>query len=389
MHHRRAFVAALGLTLLIVAAAPLAGAQSGAAQDVHVVVPGDTLYALALRFDTTVGDLASANHLSSTVLRVGTRLLVPAAPKVVGYRTVTAAAHDTLDALAERFGLLPSSLRSANPGLPATGDLDGALVLVPPSDGVTVIIEPGDTLLGLSLAAGASPGDVVALNGLGADLALEPGTPLLLPAQPTAAHGSVPAATPAPAVGVSGPGTVPGSSQPQSLLAVARAPEAATGVADPRSRLRAMQAQALRAGLARLGRVRLDTDTFTAPLTGRITSRFGWRTLSVNGNHVHYGVDVAAAAGTAVLAARDGVVTKASWGGSYGNVIYLDHGDGSQTRYAHLSSIGVVVGQAVRQGDPIGTVGSTGAATGPHLHFELRFDGRAVDPLAYVDLRGS
>ena len=145
----------------------------------------------------------------------------------------------------------------------------------------------------------------------------------------------------------------------------------------------------MRTGLAGLSSVRLDTDTFSAPLTGPITSLFGWRTLSVNGNHVHYGVDVAAHAGTVVLAARDGIVAKASWGGSYGNVIYLDHGDGSQTRYAHLSAIGVTVGQAVRQGDPIGKVGRTGAATGPHLHFELRFDGRAVDPLAYVDLRGS
>jgi murein DD-endopeptidase MepM/ murein hydrolase activator NlpD len=64
--------------------------------------------------------------------------------------------------------------------------------------------------------------------------------------------------------------------------------------------------------------------------------------------------------------------------------VFLDHGDGTQTRYAHLSRIDVRVGEGVRQGDVLGLVGSTGASTGPHVHFELRFDGRAVDPLAYL-----
>jgi murein DD-endopeptidase MepM/ murein hydrolase activator NlpD len=85
-----------------------------------------------------------------------------------------------------------------------------------------------------------------------------------------------------------------------------------------------------------------------------------------------------------VHAARDGVVVKAGWGGTYGNVVYLDHGDGTQTRYAHLSRIDVQVGERLRQGDVLGLAGSTGASTGPHVHFELRFDGRAVDPLEYL-----
>ena len=65
-------------------------------------------------------------------------------------------------------------------------------------------------------------------------------------------------------------------------------------------------------------------------------------------------------------------------------VVAIDHGDDSETRYAHLSSVAVAAGELVRQGDVIGYVGSTGASTGPHLHFELRFDGRAVDPLGYL-----
>jgi murein DD-endopeptidase MepM/ murein hydrolase activator NlpD len=130
--------------------------------------------------------------------------------------------------------------------------------------------------------------------------------------------------------------------------------------------------------------VTFEAIGFRAPVQGRVSSRFGWRALSVNGNHFHAGVDLAVPLGTPVHAARDGVVVKAGWGGTYGNVVYLDHGDGTQTRYAHLSRIDVQVGERLRQGDVLGLAGSTGASTGPHVHFELRFDGRAVDPLEYL-----
>jgi murein DD-endopeptidase MepM/ murein hydrolase activator NlpD len=83
--------------------------------------------------------------------------------------------------------------------------------------------------------------------------------------------------------------------------------------------------------------------------------------------------------------ARDGTVVRAGWGGTYGYAVALDHGDGSETRYAHLSAVLVAAGAVVRQGDVIGLVGSTGASTGPHLHFELRFGAQAVDPLGYLE----
>ena len=117
----------------------------------------------------------------------------------------------------------------------------------------------------------------------------------------------------------------------------------------------------------------------------RISSRFGRRNLSVLGNTFHTGLDLAAPLGTPVVAAGDGVVTRAGPSGRvYGNAIFLDHGDGSSTRYAHLSQVLIAPGARVRRGDLIGRVGSTGASTGPHLHFELRFDGRTVDPLGYL-----
>lgn len=155
-------------------------------------------------------------------------------------------------------------------------------------------------------------------------------------------------------------------------------------VASARERLAAVQLAVLPEALASLGDLDLAAHGFVRPLEGRLSSAFGWRNISVNGNRFHAGVDFVASMGTPVAAARDGIVTRSGWWGTYGYVVVLDHGDGSETRYAHLSRLAVAAGDAVRQGDLVGAVGSTGASTGPHLHFELRFDGRAVDPLNYL-----
>lgn len=98
----------------------------------------------------------------------------------------------------------------------------------------------------------------------------------------------------------------------------------------------------------------------------------------------HPGVDLAVAEGTMVHAAAAGTVIEASWDGSYGEKIEIDHGNGYQTWYAHLSAIGVRVGQHVYKSEPIGRVGETGFATGPHLHYQVMLDGRPVDPTPYL-----
>lgn len=154
---------------------------------------------------------------------------------------------------------------------------------------------------------------------------------------------------------------------------------------DPRQALRDAQLAALPAALASLSEAEIAPQGFVQPVTGRLSSSFGWRNVSVNGNRYHFGVDWAAPTGTPVRAARDGKVSRAGWWSTYGYAVALDHGDGSETRYAHLSAIAVQSGAVVRQGDVIGLVGSTGASTGPHLHFELRFGERAVDPLGYLE----
>lgn len=116
-----------------------------------------------------------------------------------------------------------------------------------------------------------------------------------------------------------------------------------------------------------------------------MTSSFGMREHPVlGGRRAHKGVDLAAPVGTPVYAPADGVVGRASWFSSYGLFIELEHGGEMDTRYGHLSRLNVAEGQMVRKGDVIGFVGSTGRSTGPHLHYEVRVDGVAVNPLPYM-----
>lgn len=98
----------------------------------------------------------------------------------------------------------------------------------------------------------------------------------------------------------------------------------------------------------------------------------------------HPGVDLAAAEGTPVRASAEGTVMAAGWDGSYGQKIVVDHGNGYQTWYAHLSAIDVKVGEHVYKSETIGRVGETGFATGPHLHYQVMLDGRPVDPTPYL-----
>lgn len=126
--------------------------------------------------------------------------------------------------------------------------------------------------------------------------------------------------------------------------------------------------------------------TYIKPISGgRITSTFGYRDISLPGaTSNHNAVDWATPTGTSVVASCGGKVVKAGWVGSYGYVIYIDHEDGKQTRYAHLSKILVKVGQTVKQGEKIALSGTTGVSSGPHVHFEIRVNGTPVDPLKYV-----
>ncbi len=118
------------------------------------------------------------------------------------------------------------------------------------------------------------------------------------------------------------------------------------------------------------------------PVTGTITSRFG-ANESIR-DHTHMGMDIAAPNGTPIKAAAPGKVTYAGVMGGYGNLVIITHENGVQTYYGHCSKIYVKVGQEVEAGDKIAAVGSTGFSTGNHLHFEIRKNGKQVNPEKYL-----
>ena len=127
--------------------------------------------------------------------------------------------------------------------------------------------------------------------------------------------------------------------------------------------------------------------TYIKPISGgRLSSRFGRRKAPKKGaSTYHKGVDWATPVGTAVVASSGGTVAKAGWGSGYGYVVYINHADGRQTRYGHLSKVLVKPGDRVSQGQKIALSGNTGRSTGPHLHFELLIGGSQVNPLDYLD----
>jgi len=126
---------------------------------------------------------------------------------------------------------------------------------------------------------------------------------------------------------------------------------------------------------------------YRKPVIGEIefTSGFGVRSDPFLGRPaMHTGLDFRAATGDPVRATANGKVVSSGWSGGYGRMVEIDHGNGLSTRYGHLSEINVKVGDSVRIGQVIGTVGSTGRSTGPHLHYETRIDGEAVDPQKFL-----
>jgi murein DD-endopeptidase MepM/ murein hydrolase activator NlpD len=146
----------------------------------------------------------------------------------------------------------------------------------------------------------------------------------------------------------------------------------------------------------RLQLARTDADRLTRtlnavpvrkPIAGEIdvSSSFGVRPDPFLGRPaMHTGLDLRSSTGDPVRATANGTVTTAGWNGGYGNMVELDHGNGFATRYGHMSAIEVRVGQHVRTGQIVGRVGSTGRSTGPHLHYETRIDGEAVDPQRFL-----
>lgn len=136
----------------------------------------------------------------------------------------------------------------------------------------------------------------------------------------------------------------------------------------------AVEARALQRGMA-------------LPLQGDVTSAFGAGPDPLEETEQqHSGVDIAAPLGTPILAALEGIVAATGEDEAYGKTVAIQHGDGIETVYAHCASVSVQAGQFVAQSEEIATVGATGKASGPHLHFEIRVDGAAIDPARVMEL---
>jgi murein DD-endopeptidase MepM/ murein hydrolase activator NlpD len=157
---------------------------------------------------------------------------------------------------------------------------------------------------------------------------------------------------------------------------------AEAGEIDALQAVSAQLADSIRAAQARNTRSPTQTPSSSGliwPVQGPITSPFGWRW-----GRMHEGIDIGVGYGTPIHAAAAGTVIYCGWESGYGNLVVIDHGGNLATAYGHQSSIAVSCGQQVDQGQVIGYVGCTGHCFGPHLHFEVRVNGNAVDPLGYL-----
>jgi murein DD-endopeptidase MepM/ murein hydrolase activator NlpD len=145
------------------------------------------------------------------------------------------------------------------------------------------------------------------------------------------------------------------------------------------ARIRSAQAAAVQSSAAQVTTGAPSAAGLIWPVHGVLTSYYGWRW-----GRMHEGIDLAVSNGTPVVASAAGTVIVSGWMGGYGNLVVVDHGNGVATAYGHNTSVTVGVGQHVSQGQLIAYSGNTGNSTGPHVHFEVRVNGSAVDPLGYL-----
>lgn len=173
-----------------------------------------------------------------------------------------------------------------------------------------------------------------------------------------------------------------------------KAIEKARRLAEARAKQAAKAAKAAQTAGGYVNAPKVTSGTWMTPTTGRLTSGYAGRNIGA-GNEYHYGIDIANSAGTPIVASADGVVFRASSLSTYGNVVMITHnieGKTFTTVYAHMSKFATSSGKAVKKGEVIGYIGSTGRSTGPHLHFEIHVGSwvnqatGAVNPLQYISL---
>lgn len=276
---------------------------------------------------------------------------------------------DTLFKIAQRYGVPLHEVIAANDFPNPDLIYPGQHVNIPGEDaeggvggGLTVEVKPGDTVFLLAQRYGVSMESIIAANKLANPHLIYPGDVLTIPGA------SAPAEEPAHEA-------APAQEPAQEAAPAQEAPAPQPAQAEPEPAPAAQQ----------------SSTGFIWPARGTITQRFGpsrlWLEPAYQGYaHFHQGLDIANVAGTPIAAAASGTVTFAGWHGSgYGFMVQIDHGNGLSTLYAHMASQPwVSVGQWVEQGQHIGPIGSTGASTGPHLHFAVQRNGVWENPEHYL-----
>ena len=251
--------------------------------------------------------------------------------------TYTVQKGDTLTSIAAQFGLRIETLYWYNNLKNADLLSVGQQLQIPEVDGLIHEVKEGETLESIAESYGVRKGNMIAYaaNQLREPYTLQVGQKIF----------------------------VPGASKPIPRPAVSR------GTRPSYVRLSAPPYAVLPGG-----------ERFSWPVVGRITDRFGW-----TGRRWHTGLDIAVPWGTPIYAAAAGTVISAGWHGDLGYMVAIDHGEGWVTRYGHMAGEPVVsVGQWVERGQLIGYVGCTGWCTGPHVHFEVLYNGAYTDPLSYL-----
>ncbi|MEX0682284.1 MAG: peptidoglycan DD-metalloendopeptidase family protein [Dehalococcoidia bacterium] len=271
----------------------------------------------------------------------------------VAFFTYEVAPGDTLSAIAETYGVSIDYLIWNNPEVGADPDslIIGENLLIPGTEGLVYDVRLGDTITDIAATYNVDPAAIVefAPNELVSPDNIIEGMVLVLP-------GAVPPPPPEPEP-LPEPEPGPAPADPPAFGGPLPAGVAVEPVSAP-----------------------IPSIGYIWPVSGSLNSYYGPRWGSF-----HKGIDIGAPYGTAIAAAGSGQVVLATYrDNGYGNYIIVRHADGTQTLYAHLSSIWVAQGQYVSQGEGIGAVGCTGWCTGNHLHFEIQINGAAVDPLAYL-----
>lgn len=406
---RRGLAAVAVASVFMVLTAAIASAAAGPPPR-HVVQPGDTLASIAQQYGSTVAAIAAANGLADgEAIQVGQTLVAPAAALPVV--RVEAQPRETIASLAQRLGVKPADLEAINQLAPGQRLTPGQDLLAPaPADRPSPALPAGPIRAVVASPAVARQGETVAVRieleqsrPLSLSLTLHPQEVLLRPAGSDALVGLVAVHA------LTEPGYIwldlawqpAGEPVSQTLrwpLQVVDAGYPSFDIILPEGKGDLLAPEIVQAELQRM------TALWNAPPTPRkwgqlflrpvanewLTSAPYGQRRSYNSGPVsgfHSGQDFAAPEGTPIIAPAAGVVVLAEALQVRGNSVLIDHGDGVFTGYWHLVDLAVSAGQSVQAGGLLGHVGTTGLSTGNHLHWELRINGFAVDPMQWLTTR--